>query len=132
MPDKPDELTEQWKEIVTTTKERQREMADLQFEMDMLKVRMYQAEQSVDIRSRIAKYDSKVIFLSPNYDPCIIGLTRIASPSGDWLPRLVYDAEKMMQVLIEDGMSLERAMSHVSMIQDACCHGRTPVFVLQV
>jgi hypothetical protein len=127
-----DDLAEQWKAIMDEASRRREEMTSLRQEMDWLKIRLNEREQSLDLRTRIAKLGVEVLFLDAKYDACIIGLTKIASPSGDWLSRLVYDAEKMIQVLIEGGMSLEESLAHVALVQDGCCHGHTPVFVLQI
>jgi hypothetical protein len=122
-----------WKLLVKKSREREREMKELQCELGQLQDRLYRRQQSITVRKKLGKMDHDLHLLDKRFDPCIVGITRVAGLEGDQLPRVVYDVEKMIQVLIEqDGLSLESSIVRIRHMQEVCEGGRTPLYILQV
>lgn len=52
-------------------------------------------------------YENSVVFIDPNYDDAIIGVSAVDD-------RVIYDFDKMVQCLVkEDGMSEEEAIEFI-------------------
>lgn len=86
-----------------------------------------------DVREIVAELDEDALF-ADGWDEAVIGTTDSWCPGGQRTLRVVYDASRIVEIMItRDGMTYEEAVEFFDFnIAGAYVGERTPVFVWPV
>lgn len=107
-----------------------RDLVKVENQLGVAQVGLWRVRQSKKIRATLTRYAPDVVLLEPRFDLCITGVTQIPDVNGRGVARPVYDIDKLVQMFIEDGMSIEESMEAIAELQRSMAGSSAPVFVL--
>jgi hypothetical protein len=121
---------DRWNQMLSELRSATAATDRLRHATDQLSVDVWRSERSLSIRSALVKFAPGAIFLDSKYDLAIVGLARTCCSSGGSVVRVVYDIDKLVQLMIEvDGVSQEHAAEWMT-LQSAIEPERAPVFMI--